>query len=73
MNKIEFKKLSVSQRFDDHKQSGIGYVEYLVVTMIVIFILFAPLPGQGGDAVFDLVLEAIRSFGINSSLLLSLP
>ena len=73
MKKIEFKRLSVSQRFNGHKQSGIGYLEYLVVTMIVIFILFAPLPGHGGDAVFDLVLEAIRSFGINSSLLLSLP
>ena len=59
--------------FDVNRQSGMGYVEYLVVTLAVVIALFAPLPGHGGDAVFDLVLEAIRNFGINSSLLLSLP
>jgi len=55
------------------RQDGMGYVEYLVVTLLVVFALFSPIPGQGGDAVFDLVLEAIRNFGVNSSILFSLP
>ena len=55
------------------KQSGFGYVEYMVSTLGVLFMLFAPLPGQGGDTVVDYVMNAIRAFGQNSSLLLSLP
>jgi len=73
MNKQECRNNTPLSLFDSGKQRGIGYVEYLVVTLVVVFALFAPLPGQGGDAVFDLVLKAIRNFGINSSLLLSLP
>lgn len=55
------------------KQSGFGYVEYMVSMLGVLFLLFAPLPGQGGDTVVDYVMNAIRAFGQNSSLLLSLP
>ena len=39
----------------------------------VLFLLFAPLPGHGGETVVDFVLNAIRAFGQNSSLLMSLP
>lgn len=55
------------------EQSGFGYVEYMVTTLGVIFMLFAPLPGQGGETVVNYVMNAIRAFGENSSLLLSLP
>jgi len=55
------------------RQSGLAYVEYVVVTLGVVLTLFAPLPGQGGEAVFDLVMDAIRNYGRQSTLLLSLP
>ncbi len=55
------------------RQMGFGYVEYMVSTLAVLFMLFAPLPGQGGETVVDVVMSAIRAFGQNSSLLLSLP
>ena len=54
-------------------QKGFGYIEYLVTTLGVLFLLFAPLPGHGGETVVDFVLNAIRAFGQNSSLLMSLP
>lgn len=54
-------------------QKGFGYVEYLVTTLGVLFLLFAPLPGNGGETIVDVVLHAIRAFGQNSSLLMSLP
>ena len=57
----------------NYRQSGLAYVEYVVTTLGVVLVLFAPVPGQGGEALFDLVMEAIRNFGQHSTLLLSLP
>ena len=57
----------------NYRQSGFAYVEYVVTTLGVVLVLFAPVPGQGGEALFDLVMEAIRNFGQQSTLLLSLP
>lgn len=57
----------------NYRQSGLAYVEYVVTTLGVVLVLFAPVPGQGGEALFDLVMEAIRNFGQQSTLLLSLP
>ena len=59
--------------FAKYRQSGLAYVEYVVTTLGVVLVLFAPVPGQGGEALFDLVMEAIRNFGQQSTLLLSLP
>jgi len=73
MNKLKIDKNSSYRKLNQYQQNGMGYVEYIVVTMLVVIALFTPLPGLGGSAVFDLVLEAIRNFGINSSVLLSLP
>ena len=56
-----------------HEQAGIAYVEYVVVTLGMVIVLFAPLPGLGGEAVFDLVMDAIRNYGRQSTLLMSLP
>ena len=55
------------------RQAGIAYVEYVVVTFGMVIALFAPLPGLGGEAVFDLVMDAIRNYGRQSTLLMSLP
>lgn len=55
------------------RQGGMGYTEYLITCLGILFLLFAPLPGGHGESVVDLVLQAIREFGQNSSLLLSLP
>ena len=57
----------------DNNQQGFGYVEYLVTTLGVLFLLFAPLPGYGGETLVDFVMNAVRAFGQNSSLLISLP
>jgi len=57
----------------DRGQAGIAYVEYVVVTFGMVIALFAPLPGLGGEAVFDLVMDAIRNYGRQSTLLMSLP
>lgn len=57
----------------NYRQCGLAYVEYVVTTLGVVLVLFAPVPGQGGEALFDLVMEAIRNFGQQSTLLLSLP
>ena len=50
----------------DRRQAGIAYVEYVVVTFGMVIALFAPLPGLGGEAVFDLVMDAIRNYGRQS-------
>lgn len=55
------------------RQQGFGYVEYFVLLLGMVFVLFAPLPGHGGENVVDYVLNAIRAFSQNSSLLLSIP
>jgi len=64
-------KHQATSAFD--KQSGVGYAEYLVCLLGVLFVLFAPLPGQSGISIFDFVMNSIRTFGQNSTLLLSLP
>ena len=52
-------------------QRGSASVEYVVVTLALVAVLFAPL-SDAGSAV-DLVLDAFRRFQDNSTFLLSMP
>ena len=55
-----------------HDQRGAAMVEYSVVTMVVVAVLFLPLPGIEGSLVATLM-DALRQFQSHSMLLLSLP
>jgi len=53
-------------------QRGSASVEYVLVIVAVVFVLFVPIPGEGRSAV-DLLLDALRGFQANSTYLLSMP
>ena len=53
-------------------QRGAALVEYSIVTMVVVMILFLPLPGLQ-DSLVATILSALRQFQSHSTLLLSLP
>ncbi len=65
LTKIEVKKL----RF---KQNGNVSAEWAMLTFMVVMAFFAPLPGEN-QSIMAIVMEAIRGFYANMSLLLSLP
>ena len=52
-------------------QKGSASVEYVVVTVVVVGVLFAPV--SDGMSLVDLVLGAFRKFQHNSTFLLSMP
>jgi hypothetical protein len=54
------------------RQQGSSMVEWAIVTLIMVLVLFAPIPGQNESAL-SLLMQAIRGFYANTSLLLSLP
>ena len=54
------------------KQTGSASVEYVVITLLVIVVLFLP-AGEGGQSVVDLLLGALRGFQANTTYLLSMP
>lgn len=54
-------------------QKGSVMVEYTVVTLIVITVLFVPLGGEGSLSAVGLLLQGLRNFQMHSSFLLSLP
>ncbi|MGQ7848684.1 hypothetical protein ACUNV4_29580 [Granulosicoccus sp. 3-233] len=54
------------------RQKGSASVEYVVLTLIVVGVLFLPLPGLGESLVNTLV-SALRQFQANTTYLLSLP
>lgn len=53
-------------------QKGTVMVEYSVVTLVVVMILFIPLPGLQ-DSLITIVMDALRKFQSHTTLLLSLP
>jgi hypothetical protein len=53
-------------------QSGSASVEYVVVTVVMMAILFAPLP-HFDQSLVSLFLDSLRAFQANSTYLLSLP
>jgi len=53
-------------------QVGAAYIEYVVSTLILVILLFSPLPGLD-HSIVDYVMDSIRDFNRNSSYLLSLP
>ena len=59
--------MNVSKR----EQVGAASVEYVVVTLAVVAVLFAPVSEAG--SIVDLVLVAFRQFQDNSTFLLSMP
>ncbi|MEJ2611122.1 MAG: hypothetical protein P8179_13825 [Candidatus Thiodiazotropha sp.] len=54
------------------RQSGHVTVEYVVVTMVLILALFMPVTDERQSAV-SLLMDAIRGYDQNRSLLYSLP
>lgn len=52
-------------------ESGYIAVEWAIVTFLLIVALFAPV--LGGQSVMGLLMDSIRGFYANSSLLYSLP
>lgn len=54
------------------KQRGHVVTEWVVVTMILIFALFAPIAGNG-QSVMGLLMESIQGFHKHNSFVLSLP
>lgn len=57
-----------------HSKYQFGHVatEWVMVTFIMVIVLFAPLPGSEQSLV-GLMMQSIRDFYANLSLLLSLP
>jgi len=53
-------------------QRGSASVEYVLVIVAVVFVLFVPIAGEGRSVV-DLLLDALRGFQANSTYLLSMP
>jgi hypothetical protein len=53
-------------------QAGAVMVEYSVVTLVVVMVLFLPLPGLQ-DSLITTVMDALRQFQSHTMLLLSLP
>ena len=53
-------------------QAGFAYLEYALSTLVLLILLFAPLPGLD-QSIVDIVMESIRDFNRNSSYLLSIP
>ena len=53
-------------------QRGAAMVEYSVVTLVVVGVLFLPLPGLQNSLVAT-VMDALRQFQSHTLLLLSLP
>lgn len=53
------------------RQAGAASVEYVVVSVVVIGVLFAPL--FDGRSLVELVLASLRGFQANSTFLLSMP
>ena len=53
-------------------QSGHVALEWVLVTLILTLVLFAPVTGDG-QSVMGMLMEAIRDFDRNRSLLYSLP
>jgi len=54
------------------KQAGHVAVEWVVITFILVIALFAPVPG-GKQSAMGMLMDSIRNFHHNSSLLYSLP
>lgn len=54
-------------------QAGFSYVEYLVTTIACTLMVLFPIPGITDLSVFEMVMGALRGFGNNTDLLISLP
>lgn len=54
------------------QQRGAAMVEYSIVTLIVVAVLFLPLPGLQ-DSLVATLMNALRQFQSHTTLLLSLP
>lgn len=55
-----------------HRQKGSVAVEWTMVTFMLIVVLFAPVFGEN-QSIMGLLMDSIRGFYENSSLLYSLP
>ena len=56
----------------NRRQKGSAMVEYSIVTLVVVFVLFTPLPGLQ-ESLVATMLSALRQFQSHTTLLLSLP
>lgn len=63
---------TVNKYFFSKNQSGHVTVEWVLVTLILILILFAPISNDN-QSVMSMLMESIRDFDRNRSLLYSLP
>lgn len=54
-------------------QRGFTSVEYVVVTVVVIGMLFTPFPGSQGLSSVEMLLAGLRNFQMHTTYLLSLP
>ncbi len=54
------------------RQSGTAMVEYCVVSLVVVSVLFVPLPGLN-DSLLGYLMNALRQFQSHTTYLLSLP
>ena len=53
-------------------QAGLVYVEYMLATLVLLVVLFIPIPGTQYSIV-EFVLHSIRGFYQNTSYLMALP
>jgi len=74
-------KQSCNRKFKEAKykyqplnfQHGSTTVEYSIVSLVVITVLFVPLGGEGSLSGVGLILQGLRSFQMHTTLLLSMP
>ena len=55
-----------------YRQRGMVVTEYLLGTLLMGIVLFAPLPGMG-ESVFVFLLDSLRGFQANTTYLMSMP
>ena len=55
-----------------YRQRGMVVTEYLLGTLLIGIVLFAPLPGMG-ESVFVFLLDSLRGFQSNTTYIMSMP
>jgi len=55
-----------------HAQSGAALIEYCIASVIVLTVLFIPLPGVS-ESLVSITLAALQQFQQHSALLIALP
>ena len=64
--------MAESRRALATSQRGSASVEYVLLTLTVVGVLFLPLPGMD-DSLVNTMISALRQFQANTTYLLSLP